>query len=734
MPKGIKQSPLKKVLLKLAEKYIRFSLKDCTWHSKAFARTPKQNGVVERQNRTLVEAARTMLSAAKVPLFFWAEAISTACFTQNRSLVIPHHDKTPYHIINNRKPLVKFFHIFGSVCYIVRDGENLDKMKGKGDECIFVGYSNQSRAYRVFNKRTRVIMESIHVNFDELPHTVSSHNSSDPAPECQTTALNHDSLSPGRKCQENASHGDKTVTMSNELDLLFSPMFHELLNGSSKVVSKSSAVSAVDAPTQRQQPSTPLNTPSTPAPTCQNPTITPTVISSENINQAEPHAENDQVTDDEFINIFSTPVQDQGETSSRHLLWNLISLKLINLISDFKGPTSGIRARGGQLNAAPVLEVENFTNWKNRFMYHIIRIEPQFENIISNGLFVPMAAGQKKPEAQWTADERKAANLDQNTNHVKDYELALLFGKLKYEENLIDSIYESEKRKSFVSTTPLSTAFFSTSIVQDFQDSHDDEKDTRSCHEYLKDLEKEYQSKSLLAKSKRFFKKGTHRFSSAKATNQTEYHKCGKKGHFVRDYWSKTSVPSYQSHFQPKLLYSSEKIPEMRNTQDFEAKYNKVKAKLALLSSSALAPSSFSSKNKGLIAKLYDWDKEEVSSGDEETKVKALMALTNEERISAGKESARNGEWTKITIKKVHTLLEMEDNYNRKSFLDYLFIDLNYVEEQRNNLLSKHRNLVQELNTCKEQLLILKQAKLDLLTMQHVNTETLKENQNKNLN
>nr|GEZ23705.1 integrase, catalytic region, zinc finger, CCHC-type, peptidase aspartic, catalytic [Tanacetum cinerariifolium] len=165
-------------------------------HQTSVARTPKQNGIVERRNRTLIEAARTMLSAANVPLFFWAEAIATACFTQNRSLVIPRHEKTHYHIINDQKPSVKFFHIFGSVCYIVRDGENLDKMKEKGDECIFVGYSNQSRAYRDFNKRTRVIMESIHVNFNELPHMASVHISSDPVPECQTTALNHDSLSP----------------------------------------------------------------------------------------------------------------------------------------------------------------------------------------------------------------------------------------------------------------------------------------------------------------------------------------------------------------------------------------------------------------------------------------------------------------------------------------------------------------------------------------------------------
>nr|GEX78198.1 hypothetical protein [Tanacetum cinerariifolium] len=221
-------------------------------HQTSVARTPEQNGVVERWNRTLVKAARTMLSAAKVPLFFWAEAIATACFTQNRSLVIPHHEKTPYHIINDQKPSVKFFHIFGSICYIVRDVANLDKMKEKGDECIFVGYSNQSRAYRVFNKRTRVIMESIHVNFDELPHMASDQISSDPAHECQTMTLNHNSLIPAIQRHENVPQADRTVTTSNELDLLFSPMFDELLNGSSKIMSKSSAVSVADAPYQRQ--------------------------------------------------------------------------------------------------------------------------------------------------------------------------------------------------------------------------------------------------------------------------------------------------------------------------------------------------------------------------------------------------------------------------------------------------------------------------------------------------
>ncbi|GJR30179.1 retrovirus-related pol polyprotein from transposon TNT 1-94 [Tanacetum coccineum] len=297
-------------------------------HETSTARTPEQNGVVERRNRTLVEAARTMLSAAKVPLFFWAEAIATTCFTQNRSLVIPRHEKTPYHIINGRKPSVKFFYIFGSLCYIVRDGENLDKMKEKGDACIFVGYSTQSRAYRVYNKRTRVIVETIHVNFDELPQMASDHVSSDPVPQCPTTALEHDSLSPGPQSQENVPQAAETVTTSNELDLLFSLMFDELLNGTTQVVSKSSAVTTADAPNQCQQQhitlststtiaidTPPLDIRTTPETTSQAPTITAT----ENINQEETNKEHAKVEEDEFINIFSTPVQERGETSSRHV-------------------------------------------------------------------------------------------------------------------------------------------------------------------------------------------------------------------------------------------------------------------------------------------------------------------------------------------------------------------------------------------------------------------------------
>ncbi|GKF77208.1 hypothetical protein Tco_0229678, partial [Tanacetum coccineum] len=100
-----------------------------------------------------------------------------------------------------------------------------------------------------------------------------------------------------------------------------------------------------------------------------------------------------------------------------------------------------------------------------------------------------------------TKEVAKFLPKSQNVNHVRDYDLTLLFGKLKYEENLIDSIYDTKKKKSLTTTTPLSATFFSSSIVQDFQDSPDDEEDTRSIQEYMDDLEMEFHERALLDKS-----------------------------------------------------------------------------------------------------------------------------------------------------------------------------------------------------------------------------------------
>nr|GEU63483.1 integrase, catalytic region, zinc finger, CCHC-type, peptidase aspartic, catalytic [Tanacetum cinerariifolium] len=117
------------------------------------ARTPQQNDVVERRNRTLVEAARTLLTFANLPLFLWAEAIATTFFTKNHLIIHKRFDKTPYELINKRKPNIKFFHVFGCRCYLLNDYDDVGKLKKKGDIGVFVGYSKESAALRVYNKQ-----------------------------------------------------------------------------------------------------------------------------------------------------------------------------------------------------------------------------------------------------------------------------------------------------------------------------------------------------------------------------------------------------------------------------------------------------------------------------------------------------------------------------------------------------------------------------------------------------
>nr|GEY98872.1 hypothetical protein [Tanacetum cinerariifolium] len=231
-------------------------------HQTSTAQTPEQNGVVERRNRTLVEAARTMLSASKLPLFFWAEVIATACYTQNRSIIILTHDKTAYHIINDKKPLIKHLHIFSCICYITRYGENLDKMKENGDLCILVGYFTQSKGYRVYNKRTRMIVESIHIRFDEI---------------------------------KEVSETDAHVPSQQELDLLFGPLYDEFFNAGSN--------------SKDTQPTTNIQPTSTPS--------TPIYVHAEENNDNQ--AKEEPLPDDEFTNPFCTPAQEVAESSSHNI-------------------------------------------------------------------------------------------------------------------------------------------------------------------------------------------------------------------------------------------------------------------------------------------------------------------------------------------------------------------------------------------------------------------------------
>ncbi|GJR72413.1 retrovirus-related pol polyprotein from transposon TNT 1-94 [Tanacetum coccineum] len=150
-------------------------------HETSVARSPQQNGVVERQNRMLIEAARTMLIYAKAPLFLWAEAVATACYTQNRSMIRHRHGKTPYELLHDKPPDLSYLHVFGALCYPTNDSENLGKLQPKADIGIFIGYAPTKKAFRIYNRRTRRIIETIHVDFDELTAMASEHSSSGPA-------------------------------------------------------------------------------------------------------------------------------------------------------------------------------------------------------------------------------------------------------------------------------------------------------------------------------------------------------------------------------------------------------------------------------------------------------------------------------------------------------------------------------------------------------------------------
>ncbi|GJZ44086.1 integrase, catalytic region, zinc finger, CCHC-type containing protein [Tanacetum coccineum] len=137
-------------------------------HHTYVQRTLQQNDVVERRNRTLVEAARTMLIFSKSPLFLWAEVVATACYTQNRSLIYTRYNKTLYELLIDRKPDLKHLHVFGALCYPTNDSEDLGKLKPKVDIGIFIGYSPSKKAYWIYSKRTRMIMETIHDSYKTM--------------------------------------------------------------------------------------------------------------------------------------------------------------------------------------------------------------------------------------------------------------------------------------------------------------------------------------------------------------------------------------------------------------------------------------------------------------------------------------------------------------------------------------------------------------------------------------
>ncbi|GJR55071.1 retrovirus-related pol polyprotein from transposon TNT 1-94 [Tanacetum coccineum] len=189
-------------------------------HETSVARSPQQNGVVERRNRTLIEVARTMLIYAKALLFLWAEAVATACYTQNRSIIRLRHGKTPYELLHDKLPDLSFFHVFGALCYPTNDSENLGKLQPKAD-----------------------------IDFDELTAMASEHSSSGPALHEMNTGTISSGLMP------NPPPSTLFVPPSRtDWDILFQPMFDELLNPPSKIIEASSSSDVIPTIVQSAAP------------------------------------------------------------------------------------------------------------------------------------------------------------------------------------------------------------------------------------------------------------------------------------------------------------------------------------------------------------------------------------------------------------------------------------------------------------------------------------------------
>nr|GEW51980.1 hypothetical protein [Tanacetum cinerariifolium] len=239
-------------------------------HQMSSIRTPQQNGVVERRNRTFVEADRTMLIFSRAPLFLWAEAIATACFSQNRSIIHRRFNKTPYELINGRKLDISFLHVFGALCYPKNDREDIGKLGAKGDIGFFIGYFASSCAYRVYNRRTKKIIETMNVSFDELSAMAFEQRRSKPG-------------------------------LQSELDLLFEVMYDDYIGGQPSATART--VLPAQEPQVRQTSTTSTTIANNaPIPTNSSSITTNILIPSQDVDELNPNA---MVDGNTFINPFT---------------------------------------------------------------------------------------------------------------------------------------------------------------------------------------------------------------------------------------------------------------------------------------------------------------------------------------------------------------------------------------------------------------------------------------------
>ncbi|GJT95577.1 putative ribonuclease H-like domain-containing protein [Tanacetum coccineum] len=200
------------------------------------ARTPQQNEVAERKNKTLIEAVRTMLSDSLLPTTFWAEAVNTGCYVQSRVLVTKPHNKTSYELLLGKPPSISFMRPFGCLVTILNTLDPLGKFDRKADEGFLVGYSINSNAFRVFNTRTRKVKENLHKNFlENKPNVVGS------GPEwlfdidSLTKSINYEPVTAGNQTNKNAGIKDNADAVPTQQYILL-PLLYDGPQSSKDVV------------------------------------------------------------------------------------------------------------------------------------------------------------------------------------------------------------------------------------------------------------------------------------------------------------------------------------------------------------------------------------------------------------------------------------------------------------------------------------------------------------------
>ncbi|GKA32878.1 putative ribonuclease H-like domain-containing protein [Tanacetum coccineum] len=285
-------------------------------HQASSVRTPQQNEVVERRNRTLVKAARTMLIFSRAPLFLWAEAIATACYTQNRSIIHRRFDKTPYELINGKKQDISFLHVFGALCYPKNDHEDIGKLGAKGDIGFFIGYSANSYAYRVYNRRIKKIMETMNVTFDKLLAMDFEQSSL----KLGLQSLTSGQISSGLDLLYAPSRITTQRPTKGELDLLFEAMYDDHIGGQPSAAPRTIPAAQAPQVLQTLMPTTTTaDTALTPTNSLSQATSIPS--SSQNVDELEtqqqhsqPHpasttnnVPNAMFDDNTFVNSFATP-------------------------------------------------------------------------------------------------------------------------------------------------------------------------------------------------------------------------------------------------------------------------------------------------------------------------------------------------------------------------------------------------------------------------------------------